>query len=211
MFEALARRAVGCNACFVDGRLQRPLVDIAQPRWVGPGYWSARPKVCIVALNPGGGSDRHAAANRAFLAQLRAFRDSGQGLAAVMEHQARDMPNWGRVAGRFTRFYFEGLGLDPQDVALANIAWCATSGDKYPDWMLGNCFRQHTGPLLKHLAPDVVLLSGSKTHRYAQAVAALLPNAQVLPMLHYAHRESPARELAELQRVREVLDASRSR
>lgn len=205
MFEVLARSAVACNACFVDGRLQRPLVDIAQPRWVGPKYWGAPRKVCILALNPGGGSERHAQENGAFVAHLRAFRDTGQGLQAILDHQGRDTPNWGRVPGRFTRFYFDGLGLDPQEVALANIAWCATAGDKYPDWMLNNCFGRHTGPLLEHLNPDVVLLSGSKTHRFVQAVAALLPNSKVLPMLHYAHREPPARESAELERVRVFL------
>lgn len=210
MLESIARAAVECDICFRDGRLKRPLVDVAQPRWIGPDYWQASPRVVIVALNPGGGSEQQAEANKVFVSRLHEFRATGRGLQQVFDHQAIDMPNWGRVPGRFTRFYFDCLQLDFRQVALANIAWCATAGNKYPDWMLTSCFERHTSTLLAHLAPDAVLLSGTKTHRFAAAVTRLLPRAKIVQMLHYAHRESPVRERTELDYVRLQLHALRA-
>ena len=38
VLESLAKDAVGCSACFADGRVHRSFVDLAQPRYIGPGY-----------------------------------------------------------------------------------------------------------------------------------------------------------------------------
>jgi hypothetical protein len=113
------------------------------------------------------------------------------------------MPNWGR--GRFISFYLDGLQLRLSHVALANVAWCATSGNKYPESMLNTCFDLHTAKLLSALNPDLVLLSGSKTHNFAAQAHLAIPRAQIVPMLHHAHRKGRAAEVAELERVRNVI------
>jgi len=53
--DDLFKSAVRCNDCFENGRLQRSSIDLAQPRWIGPRYWSVRPRVLIVLMNPGAG------------------------------------------------------------------------------------------------------------------------------------------------------------
>jgi hypothetical protein len=209
-FEALAKEAVHCRDCFRDGRVLAPRVDLAQPRWIGPSYWASRPRVLIVALNPGGGAARHDAGNRVFVDRLRAFAGGTGTLRAVLDHQADDMPNWGRVQGRYTDFYFRGLCLAQDATAMANIAWCATAGDKYPGWMLRNCMARHTSRLIALLEPDIVLLSGSNTHHFRPVIEQLRPAASVVTMLHYAHRESPQREAEDLARVRKTISAWRA-
>lgn len=208
-FVEIARSAVRCNACFEPGRLTRPILSLAQPRWIGSKYGAAPFKVAIVGLNPGAGSAAHDAANQEALGLIRAFGESGAGLEAVLEHQRRDMPMWGRPVGRYVRFYFEGLGLDLDEVALLNIAWCASKGDKYPKWMLSTCFHAHTVPLLEALAPDVVLLSGASTHAFANQVRSRLPDVRCIEAMHYAHREGASAEAEELARLRALLQAER--
>ena len=46
--EALCREAVKCRACFDHGALTSATIDIAQPRWIGDGYWTSSPRVCVV-------------------------------------------------------------------------------------------------------------------------------------------------------------------
>ncbi|MEI7815514.1 MAG: hypothetical protein WCJ13_12105 [Coriobacteriia bacterium] len=199
-FEALCSRAVGCRRCF-DARSVAPsLIDIAQPRWVGPRYESAKRRVVVVMLNPGSGESRRDGADERSRQLIRAFADGSGSLDAVFEHQAADMPNWSR--GRLLRFYIDGLGLPLDEIAFANVAWCATRGNRYPGPMLTRCFERHTRELLTILDPDVVLLSGSATHRFAERTRGLLPDSRVVPMLHYAHREGRSAEARELQRVR---------
>ena len=113
------------------------------------------------------------------------------------------MPNWGH--GRFRTFYIEGLGLRLDEIAFANIAWCATSGNRYPQLMLTECFDRFTRRLIELLSPTHVLLSGSKTHAFTSKVRAAAPKADVIEMLHYAHREGHDKEKIELDRVRASL------
>jgi len=134
---------------------------------------------------------------------LQDFAAQGGTLRAIFAHQATDMPNWG--AGKFTAFYFNGLGLSVSEVAFANIAWCATRGNKYPASMLNRCFERHTLPLLRALCPDVVLLSGSSAHGFRPAIERGLPQATVIPMLHYAHRGGSNVDNAEFVRIRAII------
>ncbi len=110
-FEALATKTVQCRVCFHRFPVESPLIDIAQPRWIGPRYWSAPLRVAIVMLNPGSGEFREDSADARSRALLSAFRDGTGSREAVLEHQARDMPYWGR--GRFSSFYLSGLPLCP--------------------------------------------------------------------------------------------------
>ena len=96
--------------------------------------------------------------------------------------------------------------LKVENVAFANIAWCATRENKYPPSMLSRCFSVHTLPLATVLAPEVILLSGAPTHTFASAIQSQLPNARIIPMLHYAHRKGHATERDELRRVRRIIN-----
>lgn len=221
-FRAVTAAAVTCRACFVDitfknkkselELIKPSLIDIAQPRWVGPRYWASAPRVAIVMLNPGSGAGRSDAKNeespdKRSLSLIQSFASGAGPLSAVFDHQAKDMPNWG--GGRFVSFYLTGLNLELNNVAFANVAWCATSNNCYPTAMLKRCFDTHTGTLLHALAPNIILLSGSGTHRFASHVGDLIPEASVIRMFHYAHRESADAESAELERVKKLIAEAR--
>jgi hypothetical protein len=204
-FEAVARCAIQCDLCFTDPDmdLDRSTVDLPQPRWVGPRYWNSKQRVLFILLNPGSGDGCPGKANQRFRALLHAFRDGEGTLSAVLEHQRADIPNWGR--GRFANFYQNGLGLDLDSVAFANMAWCATSQNRYPPKMLSRCFELHTSKLLKVLAPNVVVLSGDKTHSLKKRIASIQPQAKVIKTLHYAHRRGKAAEKAELDSLKSLV------
>jgi hypothetical protein len=205
-FEELARIAVTCRRCFeADAGLSPASVDIAQPRWVGPLYWRSSPRVLLLLLNPGGGGAAKREINLILAGKLHSFKDGKSDLGPVFEHYLQTIPRWGRPPGRFWSFYFDGLGLTLNSVALGNIAWCATSDNSYPQHMLERCFEAHTKPLLSVLDPNVVLLSGTTIHRYQRRISDLLPDAVVLPMLHFAHRKGKKAGKLELERVRAVI------
>ena len=67
------------------------------------------------------------------------------------------------------------MNLD--DVAFLNVGLCATVGNQYPGWMLRRCFSTHSGEILRELAPDLVLLSGSGTYRFEKEISSLCPKA----------------------------------
>jgi hypothetical protein len=198
--EPLAQRAVACNLCFETLPLTRPSVALAQPRFIGCDYWTSHPRIVVVMLNPGSGGFRRDSADTRFHMLLQEYRRKRKTLADVFAHQLDDVHNWGR--GKFCQFYFEGLALRPDQVAFANVAWCATQGNKYPHRMLRNCFKHHTLPLLRLLSPGVILLSGSRVHSFRDDIAQALPCARIVSMLHYAHRESGKAERDEFRRVR---------
>jgi hypothetical protein len=202
--EALFREAVKCRACFDHGAITAPTIDIAQPRWIGEGYWASSPRVCVVMLNPGAGADHNVAANRRMQILLQLFRSGETGLDDVFRFQRGDFPTWGKPPGRFLNF-FRTFGLDIDRIALANVAWCATTNNHYPRWMLDACMRRFTGRLMDLLKPDVVMLSGSSLHAYGIDVKHLAPNARTFRTLHYAHRKSQEEESREAWKFHELL------
>ncbi len=222
-FGDIVSAAVTCRACFADitcknksGELeliQPSLINIAQPRWVGPHYWESTPRIVILMLNPGSGAGRNDAKDenspdKRSLSLIQAFASGAGPLSAVFNHQANDMPNWG--GERFVSFYLKGLNLELADVAFANVAWCATSNNCYPPAMLNRCFDKHTGALLRALAPNIVLLSGSGTQRFAHRLRNVVTGVETIPMFHYAHREGSGAETAELMRVKQLISSKRS-
>lgn len=207
-FELLARSATNCRECFTLGEVSEPDINVAQPRWIGPGYWTSPSRVAIVMLNPGQSGATPQA--REYLVRIRAFRDGEMSLQPILDRQRESMNSWGSSPGRFTDFYLAGLGLELDEIAFANVAWCGTKGNKYPRSMLNRCFSRHTGPLLELLRPAVVLLSGRATHCFASSIGRLLPRSRVITMLHYAHREGHAAELAESKRVRALIAAAKA-
>jgi hypothetical protein len=71
--------------------------------------------------------------------------------------------------------------------------------------MRNRCFDNHTKALLQALAPNIVLLSGLDTHRFARRVERLVPGVSVIPMLNYAHRKRRDAESVELERVKKLI------
>jgi hypothetical protein len=205
-FLELATGAVKCRVCFDRFSVQSALVDLAQPRWVGPRYWSSSPRIVVVLVNPGAGDDWADAENQALRQLLGEFAKDRSRLCAVMNHQRRHFPNWGR--GRFWRFYVEGVGLEPDQFALVNIAWCATKGNKYPGTMLNECFTRHTKRLLEILSPELVILAGSAVQSFRLMIAQLLPACLLVDTLHYAHREGASAEADAIHQLRQVVDAA---
>jgi hypothetical protein len=191
-FREISLQAVQCAECFACGDLKRPLVDRAQPRWAGPGYADASPRIALMMLNPGGGEGRRDGADAAFRDLLNRFAAGENLLDQIMEHQRADIQNWGQ--GRLLRF-LQLVGLNLDEIALINIAWCATAQNKYPAFMLQNCFQRHTLEALSALKPDVVILLGTKAQEYTKQIQKALPNATLIQTLHFAHRKpAPATE-----------------
>ena len=207
-FENLAREAVGCRECFMRREVAAPYIDVAQPRWVGRKYWENSFRVTILMLNPG--QSRRDSGATEFLRLIHGFRDHSVELRSILDGQRESMRSWGNPRGRFTAFYIDGLGLNFDDIAFANVAWCATANNSYPGTMLNRCFELHTGPLLRILNPDIVLASGSKAHMFGKRIRSMLPKAKIINAMHYAHRAGRAAEEAELMRVRAALKLARA-
>jgi hypothetical protein len=195
--------ALQCRVCFQEYHLTRAKIDIAQVRWVGPRYISSYPKVLVVMINPCGGTFRKDRADVDMRNLLYSLREDWALLGKVFEHQVRDMRNWNH--GRFWSFYVERMNLDMAKTAFANLAWCSTADNNYPDEMLNKCFKLHTERLVVKLQANVVLLSGSKVHEFEDRIKKILPNAKVVRILHYAHRKGYAAEASSIQEVRRVL------
>lgn len=198
-FEKLARKAVLCNSCFSAGTVEPALIDLPQPKWVGPRYRTTERRVVIVLINPGAGAGWADQQNEKLRQHLVDFRDGGS-LEPAMAHQREDMPNWGK--GRFCTYFFGqpsngGLGLIPDEIALVNIAWCATKDNRYPRSFLNACYAKHTAHLIEILEPTAVLLCGSATHQFGNRIP---PSAKVFKLLHYMHREGAARQQAQLNK-----------
>lgn len=202
-FVEVSRTAVKCRSCFSELGLAPAAIDIAQPRWVGRRYWQASRRTAILLLNPGSGRFREDPAVTESLRALTAFRDGALTIDALFDVQRSDMTAWGR--GRFLAYFEQGLGLDFNELAFANVAWCATRENSYPPAMLDRCFRTHTLPALEQLAPHVLLACGSAVHRFAATLAESLAGCTVVACLHYAHREGKAAEEAELRRLATIL------
>lgn len=199
------RTAIQCNVCFEDSGLSRGHIKVAHPRPIGPRYLASLMKILVLMINPGKGrSDQD---HRDGETRLRAFAN-GQALIEEVFHSQRvDFHNWGR--GRFLSFY-EGLGLDLDEVALVNLAWCSEMHDKHPAWMLNQCLKRHTAPLLQALNPDVILLSGGDLQAFTHQLAAICPKARILPTLHFSNRESRDFVEEQGQLIRAELNAIRS-
>ncbi|MFC1975866.1 hypothetical protein ACFLXQ_05670 [Chloroflexota bacterium] len=200
--ENLFKEAVHCQFCFDNGWVSHSLINMAQPRWIGTQYYSSEPKILIILLNPGSGGDTRRA-NKRLLALLEGYKDGENTIDEIFQHQAQDIHNWGR--GKFANFYLRGLNLSLQNIAFANIAWCASAGNSYPNPMLSECFNRHTSPLIQSLSPDIAILSGNNVHRYGEVIRRLSPNTQIIPTVHYAHRKGYSVERQELERVRKLI------
>lgn len=201
-FCNVSLQAVRCNVCFVGSGLKRPTVDKAQPRWIGPGYQKGTPRVVFMLLNPGSGNGRSDRADATFRDLLHRFSSGENLLDAIMDHQRADISNWGR--GRFIKF-LNLASLDIDNIALMNVAWCATAQNNYPPLMLRTCLEKHTLCALTALEPNVIIILGIEAHRYASQIKATLPDTRVIRILHYAHRKGDSATRATAKEVNQAI------
>jgi len=159
-------------------------------------------------LNPGQGDEPQVAQNQRLKTLLHKYKNRESSYEDVLHFQREHMSIWGRPQGKFMRFYTGGLGIKLNNLSFINIALCATRENKYPKPMLSRCFSLHTQAIAAALQPQIVLLSGSGTHAFAYEFSQCLPKAQIIPILHYAHREGGKAEADELARVRKILTAA---
>jgi hypothetical protein len=210
--EPIFREAMRCNACFVHegSRLQRSLVDIAQPRPIGENYWMSDFRIVLMLLNPGAGNVAQARPNQTFKQLLRAYADGSGSLEPVFQHQWNEMPDWGIPRGLFGRLYLDGYGLKLSEIAIANVAWCAELSNCYSS-MLERCFKKHTLPLLSILEPDAILLAGDETQIFASPIQEACRRVEVVRAMHYRAFNflPPAAKQDHLKAVREELDRIR--
>ena len=202
LLTALAHDAVSCSVCFDGGSLRRSFVDLPQPRYVGPGYWDSGWKVAFLMLNPGAGTAEPR--NCEWRAPLHKFRREEASLTKVFEVQRRHMPYWS--GGRLIRFV-QAHGLDMDELALVNMAWCATKDNKYPSRMLSTCLANHTLEWLRVLAPNTIILSGTATHGFEEDMRRALPWSRVLKAYHYAHRPRDGEKaMSRAEEIRAILN-----
>jgi hypothetical protein len=158
--------------------------------------------VLIILLNPGAGNTpEKQRLNVPFRQVLHDYRDGRKTREDLFAFQRQYIPRWGTPPGQFVRFYMDSMGLTLDKVALANIAWCADAKNKWSRSMLSQCFHLHTGKLIAAIRPDVAILSGLGTHKYATEIEQLVPRCRTVCTLHYAHRKNRGAERAELHRV----------
>lgn len=176
-FNKLCSLAVKCNHCFAAGYVQRAYIDIAQPRYVGPNYWTAAKRLLFLSINPGAG--KGSPSDQSMRNELYEYRAGGLELSALFLRQHGYMPEWGRN-GKFLK-YFEEIGCDLQDVALLNVAWCASMNNDYPLQMLSACFSRYTRTSIETLRPTSIIACGGEAQRYARNAG-----LSVIGVPHYA-------------------------
>lgn len=178
-FEAICREAVACDHCFKRAFATRSFVDVAQPRYVGPRYWQEPQRRLFLFINPGEGHG--SVEDREMRAALHAFQAGALPLETLFAGQRRHMPTWGRN-GKFIKF-FNAISVKIDTIALLNVAWCATKGDKYPTPMLNECWSRFTRRTIAALAPTQIVACGEKAQAVAQREQII-----VTPIPHYAAR-----------------------
>jgi hypothetical protein len=143
--------------------VQRAYIDIAQPRYVGPNYWTASKRLLFLSINPGAG--KGSPSDQRMRNEIYGYKAGGLELSALFLRQRGYMPEWGNN-GKFLK-YFNAIGCDLQDVALLNVAWCASMNNDYPPQMLSHCFSRHTRTAIETLCPTSIIACGGEAQRYA--------------------------------------------
>ena len=203
--DGLFRKAMRCSACFASGQLARSLIDVAQPRWIGLRSGAAKPRVLIMITNPGAGENRRDDQDLKFRDALYKYSDNKTDIQPVFSQQFGDMQNWNKLLS----FYIYGFGLDLQEIALANVAWCGSKGDQHPSWMLNNCFERHTKELPGLLKPELVILGGRDAAGFRARIRGSFSSIQIEAVLHFAHRKGMDEQNKDIARVCDRLAATR--
>ena len=102
--DSLYRGATNCRECFEGNpRVEAPIIDVAQPRWIGSEYFRARPRIVFVPLNPGAGSRGTEEGNRVARELLLRYRDGKAALDEVLTFQRDHMKSWGKPPASSSR------------------------------------------------------------------------------------------------------------
>ncbi len=194
-----------CRSCFEEMLGEPGFIKIAQPRWIGPEYFTSPFKVLLLLSNPGAGNTpKKREANASFRKILSGYRDGEIDLREFLDFQRQLMQQWGSPPGRFLDFYVYGPGLRINELAIGNIAWCSEK-DNNPSKMLSKCFQYHTKELINLLQPHVVILAGRKAQRFEADVKMTVPSPSIVRSLHHAHRGGKAKDHLEYARIKEAL------
>ena len=175
-FERTCVEAVSCDRCFTKMGIARASVDLAQPRYVGPKYWAATDRKLFLMTNPGAGNG--SASDQSMRRDIISYRSQELNLEQLFDRQRQLILEWGR--GKFLAFV-EKLGSSLDDVALLNVAWCATQGNKYPSGMLQTYFAAHTRHALAALQPTMIIACGAPAQKFATSA-----ELSFVPAPHYA-------------------------
>lgn len=165
-FGEICSSAVNCNHCFAAGYVKRAYIDIAQPRYIGPNYWTAAKRMLFLSINPGAG--KGSPSDQRMRNEIYEYRAGKLELSVLFLRQRGYMQEWGKN-GQFLK-YFNAIGCDLQDVALLNVAWCASMNNDYPPQMLSACFSRHTHTAIETLRPTSIIACGGEAQRYARNV-----------------------------------------
>ena|SRR5271166_2256956 len=151
-----------------------------------PRYEKSALRIALVTLNPAAGR-KHTRDNERFRLLLHRFRDGGP-FEPVAEHTYCGLRKKAWFGGNFEKLYIDEFGLKLDEIALANIAWCAADGNKYDD-LLRPCLKLNTARLLSELKPDVVLLAGGGA--ILKDVQDACPWAEVGVVMHCSYLNRP--------------------
>lgn len=176
--ERICAQAVCCNRCFPKMAVVRPSVNLAQPRYVGPNYWSSKERRLLLMINPGAGDE--APSDQAMRRDLISYRDQTISLEQLFERQRAYFAEWGR--GKFLP-YVKSLGGPLASVALLNVAWCSTQGDKYPTARLQTSLDAYTKRAIEALQPTTIVACGDKVQAFARNAG-----PSFVPAPHFAAR-----------------------
>jgi hypothetical protein len=198
--DEICKIAVKCRKCFAELSLFSADFDIAQPRWIGPEYWSSPKRIIVVMLNPGSGVFRADNGAAVTMATVKNYSTGKASLNDVFSTQRVDMEYWG-INRRFLNYFEESLRLSINEIGFLNLAWCATKNNSYPPAMLESCFNLHGVAILRDLKPQFIIMCGSNVHGFSNKIAQVVPDCKLIPTLHYAHREGMARESIEAAKV----------
>lgn len=198
---ALARNAMPCDSCFAGSEVQRTGIGVPQPFTVGQKYMPGG--TAVLSINPGATVDGGYKEAR-FHALTRFATGDDRALKEYWSALAEDAAKfWNpRYLARLNM-----LDLAVDKIAVGNIALCATAGNKYPPWLLQNCWSLHTAKMLSALQPGTVVFMGSDSvmSKFQLTATGLTGKPHTIRMAHFAHREGHAHELSECARVKAFL------
>lgn len=218
-------KAAKCEKCFESGELSRgsnSILKHAQPRWIGPDYFSSNKRYCLVLINPGkvGQHSNNKIAREKeenfqnILIQFREGRYPWQELTVLF---CDSMTRWKGSVWKegyakkkqlnFAWWYFGKLGIPIKNSAIVNVFLCYSEPrplgfkEKQKKDFFDNCYEQHTRNLLQRLDPTHLFLNKTLvSDRLFDQIKIDLPavnEGNINVIYHYAHKPSDT-ENAEL-------------
>ncbi len=166
------RSAECCNLCFQKTPgIRRPARGLQKPkpRWIGKDYWTKRPRIVFILIQPGSANDKPDSFHeREATAFSEFYRNGCYDTVQNYLHGRYFDQKSGDEKTKSLVWYEDIFGVNFEEIALVNMAWCATYNDLIASgsdkellhFMLKTCFENHTRSLVEALEPDAVILSG---------------------------------------------------